>query len=144
VTAAEMTFGDLSLCILVILLCIAACRHHTKEGLRVFEQSSYPFIYVILRQDGDSALTYAAREGQAASVQLLLDAGADKETADNVRDRDFVGFDAILAYGRSDPRRAHKQTVLFAAFLFSRLRLICVCSLLIRSSSNNIYLLLER
>ena len=143
-TAAEMTFGDLSLCILVILLCIAACRHHTKEGLRVFEQSSYPFIYVILRQDGDSALTYAANEGQAASVQLLLDAGADKETADNVRDRDFVGFDAILAYGRSDPRRAHKQTVLFAAFLFSRLRLICVCSLLIRSSSNNIYLLLER
>ncbi len=36
-------------------------------------------------QDGQSALMYAAEKGHAHCVQLLLDAGANKNTKSNVR-----------------------------------------------------------
>jgi len=58
-------------------------------------------IHVILRQDGDSALMYAAREGQAASVQLLLEAGADVDLENEVSGLllarcEGVGVDCLL------------------------------------------------
>jgi ankyrin repeat protein len=36
-------------------------------------------------QDGWTALMYAAQDGRAECVRLLINAGADKEAKDNVR-----------------------------------------------------------
>jgi hypothetical protein len=44
-----------------------------------------------LAQGGWTALILAARWGHTDCVQLLLDAGADKNAADNVRGRSFLG-----------------------------------------------------
>ncbi len=37
-------------------------------------------------QSGTTALAFGAREGRVDCVRLLIDAGADKESADKVRD----------------------------------------------------------
>ncbi len=48
-------------------------------------------------QTGYTALIYAAIEGRAECVRLLLDAGADKEAADEVR----ASRSAVCASGRA-------------------------------------------
>jgi ankyrin repeat protein len=47
-------------------------------------------------QDGDTALIYAADDGHADCVRLLIDAGADKEAKNNVRRRSLLCRGSIL------------------------------------------------
>jgi hypothetical protein len=43
-------------------------------------------MFIICLQNGYTALMWAADKGQASCVRLLLDAGANKDLKDNVRD----------------------------------------------------------
>ncbi len=52
-------------------------------------------------QDEDTALMHAVRWGHADCVRLLLDAGADKEAQDNVRDRSPRQNGAYLCISRA-------------------------------------------
>jgi len=47
-------------------------------------------------QDGERALMHAADKGHTSTMQLLLDAGADKDAVDDVRDQESRGNRTIL------------------------------------------------
>ena len=51
-----------------------------------------PLHHICLSQGGWTALIYAAANGRADSARLLIDAGADKNTKDRVRDVWHVDF----------------------------------------------------
>lgn len=55
-----------------------------------FDRRRSVAVHIFKTQHGYSALIFAALKGDADSVRLLLEAGADKEATDDVRD--FVGL----------------------------------------------------